>query len=218
MKDNGKLYVAYGSNLNKAQMMYRCRDAVYVANGVLEGWRLVFQGQQGNGYCNIIRNSGHCVPVGIWRISVADEYSLDRYEGVPVFYTKGTVTVQMHRTVLNCMGYFMRERPYAHPDKRYLRTVRQGYQDCQLPMDYLEEACTFLNSSQARGKNLQYYRLRKGYTQAELERICGFSRGRISKYERGERDIEYASVETIRILVEALDLSSHEVSQIFLKK
>ena len=33
-----KLYVAYGSNLNKEQMRYRCPTAKFVGTGIIEGY------------------------------------------------------------------------------------------------------------------------------------------------------------------------------------
>ena len=39
-----KLYVAYGSNLNKEQMRYRCPTAKFVGTGIIEGYELQFKG------------------------------------------------------------------------------------------------------------------------------------------------------------------------------
>lgn len=42
-----KLYVAYGSNLNKEQMRYRCPAAKFVGTGIIEGYE-----------CKGLRNAG----------------------------------------------------------------------------------------------------------------------------------------------------------------
>lgn len=39
-----KYYVAYGSNLNKSQMAYRCPESIPVGAGVLKNYRLSFYG------------------------------------------------------------------------------------------------------------------------------------------------------------------------------
>lgn len=39
-----KLYVAYGSNLNKDQMQWRCPRAKFVGTGVIEDYELQFKG------------------------------------------------------------------------------------------------------------------------------------------------------------------------------
>ena len=40
----GKLYVAYGSNLNLSQMAYRCPSARIYGAGQLNNWELVYRG------------------------------------------------------------------------------------------------------------------------------------------------------------------------------
>jgi len=40
-----KLYVAYGSNLNKNQMRYRCPTAKFYGIGELQGYELQFKGR-----------------------------------------------------------------------------------------------------------------------------------------------------------------------------
>lgn len=39
-----KLYVAYGSNLDKEQMKYRCPSARPVQSGYLDNWQLIYRG------------------------------------------------------------------------------------------------------------------------------------------------------------------------------
>ena len=39
-----KLYLAYGSNLNKRQMAVRCPDAKPVGAAMIYGWELCFRG------------------------------------------------------------------------------------------------------------------------------------------------------------------------------
>ena len=39
-----KIYLAYGSNLNLAQMRYRCPAARALATTTVEDWKLVFRG------------------------------------------------------------------------------------------------------------------------------------------------------------------------------
>ena len=82
-----KYYLAYGSNLNKYQMNFRCPDAVPAGSCVLNNWELVFR----RGVLTIEPCPGGIVPLGIWKISENDEKSLDRYEGFPSFYYKKTL-------------------------------------------------------------------------------------------------------------------------------
>ena len=73
-----KLYVAYGSNLNLAQMARRCPTAKVVGIGKLKEYQLTFRG-----VATIEPVSGAETPVGVWEITPKDEMALDRYEGYP---------------------------------------------------------------------------------------------------------------------------------------
>ena len=89
----GKIYIAYGSNMDFPQMEGRCPDAEFLGAGVLRNWRLMFKGSLTGSYATIEKEKGLMVPVLLWRISAADEKRLDRYEGFPSFYYKKTVMV-----------------------------------------------------------------------------------------------------------------------------
>ena len=82
----GKLYIAYGSNLNLAQMAARCPSASVYAKGVLNNWELVYRGSKTNSHATIIRQHGFTVPVLVWDIQPYDESRLDIYEGYPHYY------------------------------------------------------------------------------------------------------------------------------------
>lgn len=84
----GKLYIAYGSNLNLAQMAARCPSASVYAKGVLNNWELVYRGRKTNSHATIIRKRGSTIPVLVWEIQPIDEYRLDIYEGYPRYYFK----------------------------------------------------------------------------------------------------------------------------------
>ena len=94
-----KLYVAYGSNLNKEQMRYRCPTAKFVGTGIIEGYELQFKGALHGACATIAPKEGAAVPVGIWTIQKPDEKRLDLYEGYHEhghsFYDKEQIAVKM---------------------------------------------------------------------------------------------------------------------------
>lgn len=121
-------YLAYGSNLNKGQMKFRCPDAVPVGTTVLKGQKLVFR----RGFLTIEPDEGSSVPVGVWRISKDDELALDMYEGYPRFYRKETIPVEFDgsaiHTTVPCLIYIMQEgHPIQQPSDSYFYTVMVGY-------------------------------------------------------------------------------------------
>lgn len=73
-----KLYVAYGSNLNKNQMRSRCPGAKFVGTGVIENYELQFKGSLHGAHATIAPKEGAFVPVGVWTIQKRDESYLDK--------------------------------------------------------------------------------------------------------------------------------------------
>ena len=132
-----KYYLAYGSNLNKARMAYRCPDAVPVAVTRIPNYELVFR----RGFLTIEPKQGASVPVAVWKISAQDEKNLDRYEGFPRFYFKQTFPILLNgfdesgkkkvsEKVGEAIAYIMADGfPIQMPSDTYYTTVRQGYID-----------------------------------------------------------------------------------------
>ena len=88
MSSEKRYYIAYGSNLNVAQMVRRCPNAVPIGTAVLEHNTLYFRGSGTGYYLTIEPKIGGKVPVAIWEVTPEDEQALDRYEGFPRFYYK----------------------------------------------------------------------------------------------------------------------------------
>lgn len=141
-----KLYVAYGSNMDEAQMEVRCPDAKLFGKGWLPGYRLAFRGSLTGYYATIEKGESTYggVPVLLWLISDADETRLDRYEGFPSFYRKETIEVErvMERLpdtdaridawtphgIRHGLVYIMTAgSPYGTPSKRYMNPICRAY-------------------------------------------------------------------------------------------
>lgn len=134
-----KYYLAYGSNLNKEQMAFRCPDAEPVGTTTLHGWHLVFR----RGVLTIEPKKDGTVPVAIWKISTLDERSLDRYEGYPRMYYKQNFVFRNNLAYgtdqdgewskdewYDLMVYIMTDGyEIQRPSNGYLETCLQGYRD-----------------------------------------------------------------------------------------
>ena len=130
------LYAAYGSNLNLEQMALRCPSAEVYGKGMINGYRLVF-----NGVASIEPDQNGQVPVGVWLIDDDCERSLDRYEGFPRLYRKETIDVQMHNgEIEKCMVYIMNYGERALPYKYYYDIIAKGYDEIGLDKKFLREA------------------------------------------------------------------------------
>lgn len=136
-----KLYAAYGSNLNMRQMKYRCPTAKLYGAGVVEGYELQFKGSPQHAFATIAPKEGASVPVAVWELEPLDEYALDQYEGYPSHYFKQTISVQMDGGEMSAMVYIMDlKREFGLPSCNYYQTVLEGYHDCGLDAEILEQA------------------------------------------------------------------------------
>ena len=141
-----KLYVAYGSNLNKQQMKGRCPDAKFVGTGVIENYELQFKGSLYGAHATIAPKEGSSVPVGLWTIQSRDESRLDMYEGYRKtgyrYYDKEQVRVNLSNggSVIGMVYIMDQKMDFGQPTPGYYETVKEGYADCGLDQTVLEQA------------------------------------------------------------------------------
>ena len=87
-----RLYFAYGSNMNKAQMAARCPGSRWLGAATLSDYRWIIAA---DGYANAIPSRGNIVEGILFEITPADEAELDIYEEVSAgCYAKHVVSVQ----------------------------------------------------------------------------------------------------------------------------
>lgn len=123
-----KYYIAYGSNMDERQMATRCRDAVLIGTGSIQGYELLFKGSLTGCYATIEPKEKSTVPVTVWTISKADEKRLDRYEGFPTFYYKKDIEVQMKDGAITGLVYVMHEdRHCGMPFPWYYEQMDRDY-------------------------------------------------------------------------------------------
>jgi len=138
-----RYYLAYGSNLNKEQMEYRCPGSTPIGTAMLEGYELSFKGSKTGSYLTVDRKEGAKAPVAVWLVDEGDEANLDRYEGYPVFYHKEDMWVKLDgkEELVNAFIYIMRDgAEYGMPSLNYVRTCQIGYEDFGFDEDYLAQA------------------------------------------------------------------------------
>ena len=144
MTNMKRYYLAYGSNLNIAQMQFRCPEATVVGTAVIPDYELLFKGSLTGAYLTIEPKQGSQVPVGVWEVSLTDEFRLDRYEGFPSFYYKKEIRIPVAdiRTgktrQRDAFVYIMHEdRKLGVPTDMYVRTCIEGYRDFGFDTDFL---------------------------------------------------------------------------------
>ena len=142
-----RYYLAYGSNLNLAQMRWRCPDARVLGTAFIDDYELLFKGSKTGSYLTIEKKEGCRVPVAVWEVSAEDEKCLDRYEGFPTFYYKKELPITFtgirsgKTRRRDCFVYVMHEeRELGAPTRGYVQTCLEGYQDFGFDANYLKEA------------------------------------------------------------------------------
>lgn len=83
-----KLYLAYGSNLDKFQMAHRCPGAEAVGTGVITDYRLMFKGSKTGSYLTIEPAKGYEVPVGVWSVTLRTKRCWTSMRGFRGFITR----------------------------------------------------------------------------------------------------------------------------------
>ena len=127
-------YFAYGSNLNKKQMLERCPESKPKFTAILHNHKLIFVGwsrQWRGGVASIKSFKGERVHGGVYEISERDLRRLDKYEGYPQNYDRIKVKVA------NELGELVEAVTYIKtgqaeetaPSPEYLSVIRQGYRD-----------------------------------------------------------------------------------------
>ena len=146
-----KYYLAYGSNLNLAQMTWRCPNARIAGVATLEDYRLLFRGSGTGFFLTVEPCLGASVPCGVWEITAEDEKRLDCYEGFPKFYYKRMLPVRIESHAFDrdleadAMIYIMHEdRPIGVPSQLYLSICGEGYLDWGFDLQHLEDALAFV--------------------------------------------------------------------------
>lgn len=118
-------YIAYGSNMVKAQMAFRCPGAKLIGTGYLPNHRLEFYL-----HATVERSRARDarVPVAVWEIDETDEQSLDRYEGFPTYYVKRKRRVILSDgSEIEGMVYIMRLLRLHPPTAGYYQGIRDAY-------------------------------------------------------------------------------------------
>ena len=133
MSKMSRYYVAYGSNLDTAQMKRRCPSACLVATLDLTGYRLAFAGHSrlwGGGVATVVRDAKGSIPALLYKLDREDELRLDAFEGCPRAYAKRTVQVLgKGRNGRSAFFYVQPARLTTEPALEYLLVIARAYRE-----------------------------------------------------------------------------------------
>lgn len=141
-----RYYLAYGSNINKNQMEYRCPDSEFVGITKLKGYNLFFKGYADDVYLTIVKDKNSIIPAVVWKTSENDEKILDGYEDYPNLYHKEKMNLNVKKDNgeninIEVYVYVMNdEYNLGLPSKRYFSTCMEGYDIFDFDKDILKKA------------------------------------------------------------------------------
>jgi gamma-glutamylcyclotransferase (GGCT)/AIG2-like uncharacterized protein YtfP len=134
-----KYYFAYGSNLNKKQMMQRCPQCEIVGTTKLDGYRLAYFK-----YLTILPDKDESIPIAIYKITDEDEKRLDKFEGIDSgVYNKKMINIEFNDKKIKCLTYVMSELSMKYskpPSIQYMQACEQGYEDFDFKKKHLKHA------------------------------------------------------------------------------
>lgn len=139
-------YLAYGSNLNKAEMAVRCNNAKFVGVATVDDMELEFRY-----YLSVKEKENSKLLVGVWEISDdLDWQYLDYYEGYPTLYKKQSIKANLNGETIYGIIYIMNENraSYSHnlkPTKDYFERCWEGYENCNMSVFQLVKALNNCN-------------------------------------------------------------------------
>ena len=129
-----RFYFAYGSNMNPERVTERGLRYDVVCGAVLVGVRLTFDKQSRDhprgGHANLTVDAHAEVEGVLYRLTADDEIArMDRFEAVPVNYTRDVVSVSCNGHGVAAWTYFATAqvlRPGLRPERSYLNHLLAG--------------------------------------------------------------------------------------------
>ena len=110
-----ELYFAYGSNMNKPQMNFRCKGSSPVAIAKLPNWKFLINSR---GVATLVPENGKAAFGVVWAISKDNEKSLDYYEGVrEKIYYKCVVEILIEKKKFSSIIYIAEDQSPGVPRK-----------------------------------------------------------------------------------------------------
>ena len=130
-------YFAYGSNLDRKQMLERCPESKPKFTATLNNYQLVFVGwsrQWRGGVASIKPFRGEKVLGAIYEVSDRDLRRLDSYEGYPRSSNRLNVTVfDEDGEPIQAITYIKAgQSEETQPSPEYLSVIQQGYRDWRI--------------------------------------------------------------------------------------
>ena len=136
---SSRLFAAYGTGVNRAEMAKHCPTAKLICATELKNYRLAFRGSKAGALATIEKAKGGSVPALLWEINSQDEAALDRWIGVPELYRKATIKVRRNGALVDALIYILIDgKPQNKPSAFYYSTLLEGYRAAGFDVEILK--------------------------------------------------------------------------------
>ena len=129
------LHFAYGANMNRRMMVWRCPGARLVGRAALHGHRFIIMR---HGFGTIVPTRGAVVHGVLWRLTPRDLAALHIYEKIAAgLYRTVTMMVVANRRRVPALVYVAGNRVLGRPKSGYMEAVTSAARDVGLPPGYV---------------------------------------------------------------------------------
>lgn len=137
----GRLYFAYGSNMDEAQMAQRCKGAILIGKARLEKHKFIINTR---GVASIIADEDSFVEGVVWSLTEQHEKELDRYEGVAKnYYYKQEIPVRIEDIEAHALVYIAADQTPGQPRPGYLEKILTAAEKFQFYPEYRKELASW---------------------------------------------------------------------------
>lgn len=135
----GRLYFAYGSNMDENQMANRCSTAKLIGKARLNSYKFIINAR---GVASIIKSDNSFVEGILWSVFPKDEEALDQYEGISSnYYHKAKIVAKMLPTgeEVPAIVYIASNNTFGEPRPGYLEKIISAANKFKFDQEYIAE-------------------------------------------------------------------------------
>src|SRR4029077_16071477 len=137
VRPNQRAYFAYGINMDRDEMAYRCPRATLRGTATLDGHRFVINRE---GVATLVPSSRSLVYGVLWNLTPVDEVALDLFEGVDEgFYEKQVILAGQNGREYAALIYLAANSSPGRPRPGYLETVCDAARSHRFPATYVAD-------------------------------------------------------------------------------
>jgi len=135
-------YFAYGSNMEKSQMVKRCPNFKILGKAKLNGFKLGFSKESSlweGGVADIAKDLNNHVWGVLYELTEQDLDSLDTYEACPRYYKRKNISVEYRSNNFEAIAYeVVNKESFILPSRKYMNVIIKAAIENHFPKEYID--------------------------------------------------------------------------------